>query len=268
MILKVIITAVSQSGELMQNRFQYQVALFLLIAGFAGHGHAELDLGLCPEVDYALDPNGDGFYLNADTALALTEANSCIANGSDRGYASRAFVYLEMNNIDLAKADVRTALANGEDPYSAHSAQCFTALKENQGDYAKREETTVLCQAMLNADPSKAGGHYARAKLYYSQGQLQPALTSIVNAENLAPSSAPIWMVKMYILFALNRKEEANVAMLKFADLMSSQRTIRAKPKPVIANKAATSSVSNASSSATGKTSTLCPDGHDCTVIN
>ena len=152
------------------------------MAGFAGYGHAAMDLGFCPKVAEALDPNGDGYFTDGDNDKALAEAEACLVSGSKRAYTSRAYVHRRLGKLDLATADINTALSYGGDIYGAQRLKCAMAFGATRFDEAKQ-----ACSAAIAANPKKAGGYFSQAGLYQALRDYPAALASIETAASLSP---------------------------------------------------------------------------------
>lgn len=192
----------------MARTFLVKNILLVALALFAGPLYASMDLGFCPKVAEALDPNDDGYFTDGDNDKALAEAEACLVSGSKRAYTSRAYVHRRLGKLDLATASINTALASGGDIYGAQRLKCAMAVGAKQFDEAKQ-----ACSAAIAANPKKAGGYFSQAGLYQALRNYPAALASIETAAALTADDASIWTLKSLILLDMNRDSDAFTAI-------------------------------------------------------
>lgn len=143
------------------------------LASIPAKADAAIDIGLCPAVDRALDPNRDGDFEDGDNAAALAAAANCIGQDKGKGLFSQGYVLRRLNRTGEARAAIEAGLAAGGDVVAGQRLLC--ALDTDSGQY---EQGRLACRKAIAAGPTRALGYYGLGNLEAAAGRWQDALAA------------------------------------------------------------------------------------------
>lgn len=168
---------------------------------------APIDLGLCPAVAKALDPNGDGDFSDGDNAAAMAAAEVCMGQNQGQGLLSKAYVLRRLQKPAEAQVAIEAGLAAGGDPVVGQRMQC--ALHSDAGRYATGREA---CRKAIAAGPDRPLGYFGLGNLEFAAQQWAAAVTAYDGALQRGSDDAGILVAKGQALNKLGKRDAALVA--------------------------------------------------------
>ena len=177
----------------------------------------------CGEADDGSAPNAElrrGVELQEDghieqAFVAFTSAIESDPRNAE-AYARRAFVYIVLDDLTSAAADLR--IADKLDPdlpiTSLHRGMIFDALDNH-------DEAILEYTRAIELDPSMMDAHISRASVYLEIGDAESALDDLRTAGRLEPENAELFLVRgqVYLLIGdLGRAESDLLHVLELTD--------------------------------------------------
>ena len=144
-------------------------------------------------------------------------------------YARRAYVYIVMDDLTNAAADLR--IADKLDPdlpwTSLHRGMIYDEI-------GKHDEAILEYTRVIDLDPGMSDAHINRASVYLEIGDAESALDDLIQAGRLEPENAELFLVRgqVYLMTGdLGRAEADLLQVLEITDeprLVSTARQILA----------------------------------------
>lgn len=144
-------------------------------------------------------------------------------------YARRAYVYIVMDDLTSAAADLR--IADKLDPdlpwTSLHRGMIYDEI-------GKHDEAILEYTRVIDLDPGMSDAHISRASVYLEIGDAESALDDLIQAGRLEPENAELFLVRgqVYLMTGdLGRAEADLLQVLEITDeprLVSTARQILA----------------------------------------
>jgi tetratricopeptide (TPR) repeat protein len=119
-------------------------------------------------------------------------------------HTKRGVRYLWKGDLDNADKDFRRALAL--DPDNAEAHDDLGVIHAQRGEYDRAEDHFL---ATVRVEPSYQKGHHNLAMVYYITGRSELALRAVNRGLALAPQARDSLLLKVAILDALGRHDEA-----------------------------------------------------------
>ena len=177
----------------------------------------------CGEADDGSDQNSDlrrGVELMEDGHVeqAFVAFNSAIESDprNAEAYARRAFVYILLDDLTSAAADLR--VADKLDPdlpiTSLHRGMIFDAIDNH-------DEAILEYTRAIELDPGMTDAHVSRASVYLEIGDAESALDDLSTAGRLEPDNAELFLVRgqVYLMIGdLGRAESDLIHVLELTD--------------------------------------------------
>ncbi len=202
------------------------VGVLALTTGLPGRVDAaprsQIDLGLCPAVQKALDPNGDGNLEEGDNAAALAAASSCADPAEAQG--NRAYVLRRMKRGPEASQAISAALAINPNSASVRRFSCMILL--DNGEVAAAQ---IACDRAIALRPKWPAAYITRSGIGRQRKDFTGALADIDRAIALGMTDSNTLTLRGEILEAAGRPAEAMTAF---------NEAIAADPNYVVARNA------------------------------
>jgi tetratricopeptide (TPR) repeat protein len=199
-----------------------ELALISLPGSAGAAPRSQIDLGLCPAVQKALDPNGDGNLDEGDNAAALAAASSC--SDPAEAQANKAYVLRRMKRGPEASQAISAALAINPNSASVRRFSCMILL--DNGELAAAQ---IACDRAIALRPKWPSAYITRSGIGRQRKDFISALSDVDRAIALGMTDPDTLTLRGEILEAAGRTVEAMSAF---------NEAIAADPNYVIARNA------------------------------
>ena len=182
----------------------------------------------CGETDDGSAANTDlrrGIELQEDGHIkqALEAYTSAIESDprNAEAYARRSFVYIVLDDLTSAAADLRLAekLEPGLPVTSLHRGMIYDALDSH-------DEAILEYTRAIELDPSMTDAHISRAGVYLEIGDAESALDDLRTAGRLEPENAELFLVRGQVYLMIGDLGRAEADLLQVLELTDESRLV------------------------------------------
>lgn len=177
------------------------------------------EAGLCPGIEKALDPNGDGFFEEGSNVEAMKAAEACAQAGDARAHASLAYMHRRTGDAAKAAQAIGLAFTPGQDEAAGRRILCLLETD------AKREAAAIAaCDRAIALRPDWAMAYNSRAFIERNAGRNAEAIKYYRMALARSPQAAAYQIGLAHALFGSGDKTAALAAAEKAAGAAPNAR--------------------------------------------